>query len=253
MTISSTPTTTDTDPRPTGDTDTPSTPDTVDTDTPSTPDTVDTDHGAVVARGIVSIHRANPDHGARVAALTTPDVLSVVAAFRDDDMVAAAYRVAMAPDAWIDPVGTERRRIAILTAGIVDVLSTVPTAMRDALLSDVLGTPGTIDGAGWVGADDGAVGRVVVATDDPTPRRASTGGPRTRSDRDPARVVGRSFQYRGHTVTVGRDGSWSVDTGDTFTNPTRAARSVNGDVSVNGWRDAWIDTDGNTPDDYATA
>lgn len=242
MTISSTPTTVDTDPRPTGD-----------TDTPSTPDTVDTDHGAVVARGVVAIHRAHPDHGARVAALTTPDVLAIVAAFRDDDVVAAAYRVAMAPDAWIDPVGTERVRVAILTAAIVDVLSTVPSTLRDGLLSDVLGTPGDTDGS-WTSADPGAVGRVVVATDPATPRRMSgTGGPRTRSDRDPARVVGRSFQYRGTTVTVSRAGSWDVDGGGSFTNPTRAARSVNGDVSVNGWRDAWTDTDGNTPDDYATA
>ena len=214
---------------------------------PTTPaDVAEPTTPADVVAALITLHQTTPDHGERVAAVRP--MLSDVAAFNDDADVAAAFAAVMDPTPWIDPYGAQRRRAAVLAAAMADVLSTLPD---DDAVSDVVGSAA----AGWVDVDPALIDRVAVAVDPPvttTLAGRSGTGTRTVVDRRSAAVAGMTFAYRGRSVTVGRDGTWTTDDGVVHGSPSRAARHVNGGTSVNGWRDAWRDADGNAPDAYAT-
>ena len=229
----------------------PTTVDTAPTTVDTAPTTVDTapdlTTAASVAAFLLDLYRTTAPTDRR-AVLSDLSTVAAIAAHRDDADVLAAYALAASDETWSDPWADQ---VSVMAAAWATI-DACRTVVDPADWTTVVGR--AIDAAPTV--DAGTVARVIAVTAPTTARRTRGGGTtRATRTRDAAAVIGRTFTYCGATVVVADDGSWNIagPGGAAYATPSAAARAVNGGTAVNGWRDAWRDADGHTPDDYATA
>lgn len=217
-------------------------------------------------RGMAPVTRSTVKSDLAMPAAKSGRIDRWAAIFDAVELAVAAAKVRAKSAPAIDPNEQAADRIAALflaTAAlptvegadplaIVGRLSTILTPALAAALVDTLAlvTPAdmTSDAAkAYVGILDRSAAAVAAVTRGPKGTKAAV-------TRDPKRIGGMALflTHKGtkHEAAVAPDGQKVTVNGATFDSLTAAARSVNGDVAVNGW-EAWSTADGRTADAVA--